>query len=130
MAGTVIVPELTVNPFLAVNNPSEIILPLTSRFPFISVLSKVDLPVIKSLLPTVRSSFIVTAPAKLGVTSPRPVIALADIDALGKETIPASTVNPFFAVKLLVTVISSKTVRSLVTITFLFIVTLPATYKS
>ena len=124
MAGTVIVPALTVNPFLALNNPSELILPLTSilpvtsRFPFISILSKVDLPVIKSLLPTVRSSFIVTAPAKLGVTSPRPVIALADIEASGKETVPDSTINPFFAVKMSVTVISSITIRSLVTVKF------------
>ena len=36
-----------------------------------------------------------TAPAKLGVTSPNPEIASAEIEPLGKETVlPVGTTNP------------------------------------
>ena len=57
----------------------------------------------KSLFFTVRSSFIEIGPVKLGVISPRPLIAEAGIEALGKETVP-STSNPLFTVNLSSTV--------------------------
>ena len=44
---------------------------------------------------TVSVSFITTAPEKLGVTSPSPAIASAEIEPFGKDTVlPLGTTNP------------------------------------